>query len=337
MISPRLTSPTMMRRGLWRSACAIRSCSVISPTPSEFGSRASNAMTSGCWRISCRQQLVLRLEGGDPLLGRDLAGQRPQQGGLPRVDASGDDDVAATAHGCGQERRERGVNAAQLHEPAQADVREPVAPQRHAGPRGHRHGRGHPGAAGQGDVHQRRGSREVPGRLTAAGGPVPDHRDQRLVAGRDRRPGHPLAGRVRDPDLVAPVDVDVLHLRVAQVGRERPHAVPLVVYSAGQLIELPARRRRQQAGPDLSFQPAPRRLPDDRHDLRRAGAVGQLRGDQRGDLADTLDELRIGEPARRLRPRRPCRGEGPAGGRCPAGGRGPDDGRGPEDGTAPAE
>ena len=54
MISLRRTSPTRMRCGLCRSACAIRSCSEMAPTPSEFGSLASNAITSGCCALPCR-------------------------------------------------------------------------------------------------------------------------------------------------------------------------------------------------------------------------------------------------------------------------------------------
>ncbi len=54
MISPRRTSPTMMRCGLCRSACAIRSCSETEPAPSELASLASNAITSGCCSRSCR-------------------------------------------------------------------------------------------------------------------------------------------------------------------------------------------------------------------------------------------------------------------------------------------
>ena len=84
--------------------------------------------------------------------------------------------------------------------------------------------------------------------------------DQGLVAGGDGRPGHPLAGRVGDPDLIAAVDVDVLDLRVAQVAGQRAEAVALVVDGLGQGLAV-ARRRHQAAAPDLPLGPQPHRVP----------------------------------------------------------------------------
>ena len=114
MISPRLTSPTRIRRGLCRSACAIRSCRLMPPAPSEFASRASNAITSGCVRQLVQVKLVLRFQRGDPFTRRNLAGQRAQQRCLAGVDAAGDDDVAAAPHRRCKERCHRGVDRAEL-------------------------------------------------------------------------------------------------------------------------------------------------------------------------------------------------------------------------------
>ena len=135
--------------------------------------------------------------------------------------------------------------------PVQRDVDLTVPPQRRARPRRHRHRCRQPRAAGERDVHQRSRGGEVARGLPAAGRPGPDHRDQRVVARRDRRSGYPLAAGVSDPDLIAAVDVDVLHLRIAQVGRHRAELVALVVHGPSEIVERAAGGGGQQAAADL--------------------------------------------------------------------------------------
>ena len=194
-----------------------------------------------------QEQLVLGLQGGHPLTGRNLAGQAAQQGRLAGVHAAGDDDVVPAPDRRGQERGGGRVHGAELDELRQGDVEIAVPAQRHARPRRYRHGGGHPRAAGERHVHQRRAGREVPRGLAAAGRPVADHVDQRLVARGDWRRHHPLPGGVGHPHLIAAVDVDVLHGRVPQVAGQRPEAVPLVVDSLRQRLPV-GRRRHRRAG-----------------------------------------------------------------------------------------
>ena len=85
-ISSPSTSPTMTRDGFMRSERRTSSAIVIAPRPSELGSRSSNATTFGCrsgnWS---RPELQRALDGDQPLVRRDLVGQRAQQRGLPGV------------------------------------------------------------------------------------------------------------------------------------------------------------------------------------------------------------------------------------------------------------
>ena len=82
---------------------------VIAPSPSVLGFaglQRDHVRGAGS-RKAIEPQLQRVLDGEEPLGGRDLAGQGPQQGGLAGVGAAGDDDVRfAVGHGGSQERQQ---------------------------------------------------------------------------------------------------------------------------------------------------------------------------------------------------------------------------------------
>ena len=127
-----------------------------------------------------------------------------------------------------------------------------------------------------------------------------------LVAGRDRRAGHPLAGRVGDPHLVAAVDVDVLDARVAQVGGQRAEPVALVVDGLAQRLALGRGEGTRPPARTWRSDPARTALADDRGRLGLADAVVQPAGDMAEDLGDAPRNRASASAAcgRGLRPRR---------------------------------
>ena len=120
-ISSPSTSPTMTRLGFMRSDRRTSSDIWIAPWPSELGSRSSNATTFGCRSgNSPEPELERALDGDEPLVRRDLVGQRAQQRRLSGVGGAGDHDVLARGDGRGQEAGELGGHRAVLDEHVQA-------------------------------------------------------------------------------------------------------------------------------------------------------------------------------------------------------------------------
>ena len=111
--------------------------------------------------VPVQAQLQRVLDGDQPLLRRDRAGQRPQHGRLPDRRAAGDQQVLAGLHQRRQERGERLVDRAVADQLAQPGTRQPVAADRHARPTGDRLHREQPPAARQRDADPGRGAVEA--------------------------------------------------------------------------------------------------------------------------------------------------------------------------------
>ena len=91
--SPR-TSPTRMRRAFIRNACVINTAKLISPAPSAFASRASNATTRRCRSGNrSKPQLGFLLQHDNLFQRVKFGGQCPQQGRLAGVQPAGHHNV----------------------------------------------------------------------------------------------------------------------------------------------------------------------------------------------------------------------------------------------------
>ena len=237
MTSAPRTSPTRTRSGVIRSAHRTSSARVISPSPSVLGSLLCIATTSG-WAsgVPVQAQLERVLDGDQPLVFGDGAGQRPQHRRLADRGAAGDQQVLA---GLDQRREERGeglVDGAVADQLAQPGPFQAVAADRDARPSGDRLDREQPPAAGQRHRHARGGAVEAALLDPAPGGDRADQVGQLLVAGRDRRNLGAVAAGVLDEHLVAPVGVDRLDVGVVQVGLEAAQAPQVGVDAVRDLL-----------------------------------------------------------------------------------------------------
>ena len=188
-ISSPSTSPTMTRLGFMRRLRRTSSAIAIRPLPSELGSRSSNATTFGCRSgNSPRPELERPLDRDEPLLRRDLVGERAQQGRLPGVRRAGDHDVLARQHRGRQEAGHVGRDRAEPHEVVEVHAREPRATDRDRRAGAHVHDRRQAAAVRQAQVELRVGRVERAARQARVRAEDLHELDQLVVGVRDRLP-----------------------------------------------------------------------------------------------------------------------------------------------------
>ncbi len=147
-----------------------------------------------------------------------LVGQRPQQQRLAGALSPGDHDVLARPHRRPQELRQRPVDRRQPDQVVEVDVADPVPADHQLRPR---HGLDHrrqPGPVRQPHGQQRTGGGQRPLGAPQPGGDVLQLTHQILVGVGDRADPDIAPIGVADPHVVVPVRLDVLHLRVIDVG-----------------------------------------------------------------------------------------------------------------------
>lgn len=189
-------------------------------------------------------QLVLLLHHYHPFVRVELVGKGPHQGGLAGVDAAGDHDVLAGAHGGSQERQQPRVDASQGLQFLKPDVGQPVPADAQTRARGHGHPCAEPRSVGQPQVEQWSCRGELSRALAQIGSERLNDLDQLAVGVRDRGSANEPAAGVGDPHLVAPVDVDVFDLRVADPPLQPPEAEQRREHGGGRGVFLRRCRRR---------------------------------------------------------------------------------------------
>src|SRR6185369_441859 len=173
-----------------------------------------------------------------PLAGRDLVHDRPQQRGLPRVRGPGDHEILPRGGRRGQEGRHRGTDGPVAGQVAQEYLAEPGTADGHRGPDDYIHDRRQPRSIREADVELRVGRVERPAGQARVGGQRLDQLNEFLVAVRDRVGQYLPAVGAGQEHPVAPVDVDVLDLRVVQQRLEPAHSEQRSMDGGGELFLL---------------------------------------------------------------------------------------------------
>lgn len=245
------------------------------------------------------EQLVLGLQGGEPLVGVDLLEQGAQQRGFACGLPAHHHHVLLRAHARAQERLQGGVEHLPVHQLGQVRVAHAVPADRDVGARGDVDDGLETGAVRQPKRQEGVGRRETALRLPRrTPRQIPQELPQLLVGVRHRRHPHPAAVGEVQPHVRVSVDEDVLHARVVQMLLE-PARPELQVENGLRDRRVLARTRSHPARDGLGVRPHRHLLVDQVPALLLLGGRAHPRtGSQQ--VGESVPDLLLDQPHRRV-------------------------------------